>query len=286
MMKLYQMFQVKEKRSGGFCSGWSRGASVGLGLAFFIWSAPLMALEDKIVARVDGTPIYEWEIALAEREIGEELAQVGAKQRRGILVRYVVDTRLMALAGAKAGLEKEPAFRHRIKYNRVRALRDTYFEKKISASITDKELREVYDREVKKIKPVPEIKARHILLKKEEDALDVIERLNRGADFEALAREKSIGPSGRNGGDLGYFSKGQMAKNFEEAAFALKVGDISPPVQSSFGWHVIKVEGKRMTPIPTFEDLKDRIKSQLVQIKSRKTIEALRKTAKIELLDK
>ena len=260
------------------------------GLSALILSAAVTgqvrALEGKIMAQVNGQPVYEWEISLAEDEIGRELAQVTEDQRRAILLRYVIDTRLMALAGEKDGLDKNDTFKHRMAYSRSRALRDSYFEKNIRDAITDKQLQAIYQLEIKKIKPVQEVKARHILVKKEEDALDIIERLNRGDDFVALAKEKSTGPSGRNGGDLGYFPKGRMVKSFEEAAFALKAGGISAPVKSSFGWHIIKVEDKRMTPIPSFDALKDQIKTRLVHKKSLEITTGLRKSAKIEIVDK
>ena len=165
-------------------------------------------------------------------------------------------------------------------------MRDTYFEKNIRGGVTDKKLREIFDREIKKFKPAEEVRARHILVKKEEEALDMIERLNRGEEFTTLAREHSQGPSGRNGGDLGFFTKGQMDKSFEEMAFSLERGEISAPVKSSFGWHIIKVEDKRMTKAPTFEGLQDQIKGQLVQARSRKITADLRKGAKVEVLDK
>ena len=165
-------------------------------------------------------------------------------------------------------------------------MRDTYFEKRVKGAIGEKEVRAIFDREIKKFKAVAEVRARHILVKKEEDALDIIERLNRGDEFDILAKEKSEGPSGRNGGDLGYFPKGQMDKSFEEAAFALSPGEVSAPVKSSFGWHIIKVEDKRMTKAPVFEELKNRIKAQLVQHRSRKITSDLRKAAKVEVLDK
>jgi len=279
----------QEKRLIGFGMGavCRRGALAILALLALILSSSFAAaLNDKIVARVNDQPVYEWEVKLAEDEIGQELAQVEAEQRSAILLRYVIDTRLMALAGEKAGLSNSEIFKRRTLYSKNRSLRDAYFEKNIRDVITDKELRVIYDREIAKVKPVPEIRARHILVKKQEEALDIIERLNRGADFVELAKEKSKGPSGRNGGDLGYFSRGRMVKSFEEAAFALAVGEISPPVQSSYGWHIIKVEEKRMTPVPAFEDLKDRIKAQLVQQKSREITSSLRKSAKVEVLDK
>ena len=277
-----------------FAAGWVKGAdwvkrvgvATGFGLSILL-AVPSMGVagEAKPVAKIDGQPVYDWEVKLAEDEIGQELAQVDPKQRASILLRYVIDTRLMAMAGDKAGLANSDTFKHRMSYSKNRSLRDAYFVKHIREAISDKEIRVIYEREIKKIKPTQEVKARHILVKTREDALDIIERLNRGDDFIELAKEKSQGPSGRKGGDLGYFQRGRMVKSFEDAAFALKPGDISEPVKSSFGWHVIKVEKKRMTPVPSFADLKDRIKAQLVQQKSREITASLRKSAKVEVLD-
>ena len=254
--------------------------------AILAFNVPAQAMEGKVVARINGQPVYDWEIALAENEIEDELDQVGAKMRQGLLLRYVIDTRLMALAGVSAGLDNTRAFKRRVHYNRNQAMRDTYFEENVRGGIADKQLREIFDSEIKKFKPAPEVRARHILVKKEEEALDMVERLNRGEEFATLAREHSQGPSGRNGGDLGYFTKGQMDKNFEETAFSLERSEISAPVKSSFGWHIIKVEDKRMTKAPTYEELKDQIKGQLVQAKSRKLTADLRKAANVEVLDK
>ncbi len=251
-----------------------------------LFAGRVLAKDDNIVARVDGQPVYEWELALAGDEVGDELAGVGKEQRRSILLRYVVDSRLMAKAGRAEGLEKQEAFKRRMQYARARALRDAWFALKIRDAITDRQLRDIYEKEISKFKPQEEVRARHILVAKEEDALDIIERLNRGDDFIALANEKSIGPSGRNGGDLGYFTRGRMAKSFEDAAFALKPGEISEPVKSNFGWHVIKVEVKRMSKAPAFEEMKDRIRARLVQQKSREVTGELRRKAKIEILDK
>ncbi len=266
-------------------SRWFVGLSALLAV-ILLCNAPTQAMEGKVVARVNGQPVYDWEIALAENEIEDELGQVSADMRRGLLLRYVIDTRLMALAGASAGLDKQRAFRRRVHYNRNQAMRDTYFEKNVRGGIGNKQLREIFDREIKKFKPEQEVRARHILVKKEEEALDMVERLNRGEEFVTLAREHSQGPSGRNGGDLGYFTKGQMDTNFEETAFSMKSGEISAPVKSSFGWHIIKIEDKRMTKAPTFEELQDQIKGQLVQARSRKITADLRKAAKVEVLDK
>ncbi len=259
------------------------------GGVLFLASMPVVtasfADDNKVVARINGQPVHEWEVDLARDEIGQELAAIGKEQRHGILLRYVIDTRLMAMAGQKAGLEQTKNFKRRMAYGKNQVLRDAYFKKEISDAVSDRQIRAIYEQEIKKIKPEEQVRARHILVKKEEDARDIIERLNRGEDFATLAKEKSEGPSGRNGGDLGYFSRGRMVESFDEAAFALKPGEISSPVKTGFGWHVIKVEDKRKEPLPGFEEMKNRIKARLVQQKSLETTKRLRKEAKIELLD-
>ena len=117
----------------------------------------------------------------------------------------------------------------------------------VAGKITDAEIRARYDQEVAATPPVNEVQARHILVKTKEEALDVIKQLDGGADFEKLANEKTNDPSGKTtGGDLGWFGPGQMVPEFEKAAFALNAGEYTKePVQTQFGWHVIKVEDKR-----------------------------------------
>jgi peptidyl-prolyl cis-trans isomerase C len=101
------------------------------------------------------------------------------------------------------------------------------------------------------------------LLETEEDAKAVIAELKGGADFAETAKAKSTGPSADNGGDLGFFTKGRMVPEFSEAAFAMKVGEVSStPVQTQFGWHVIKVDDRRQAPPPSFEESVDQLRDE------------------------
>ncbi len=241
--------------------------------------------EDKVLAEVNGIPIRESDMALAEAEIGAELARIPLAERRAIVLRYLIDTILLAEAGKKAGLDKDPAFQKRLAFYMRRALRDAYFDKYIRDAVSEAEAKAIYDKQVAGMKPEEEVRARHILVKEESEARDIIERLARGEDFAKLAKEKSIGPSKVQGGDLGYFPRGRMIKPFEDAAFALKVGEVSEPVKTRFGWHVIKVEDRRKRPIPSFDSLKDQIMAPLIRQKSREVILALRKGAKLIVKD-
>ena len=184
----------------------------------------------------------------------------------------------------KAGLDSGPAFEDRFKYHRRRTLRDAYFDKSMRNGVPDDEAKKIYDAKVADMKPEDEIHARHILVATEAEAKEVQERLKKGEDFATVAKEKSKDPSAE-GGDLGFFGRGQMLKPFEDAAFSLKEGEISNPVQTQLGWHIIKVEEKRPRPLPTFDQVKDTIASQLIAQKAQQTLKELHDAAKIEIVD-
>jgi len=190
----------------------------------------------------------------------------------------------MAEAAAKAGLDSGQSFDDRLKYHRRRALRDAYFDKNVRNAVPEDEAKKIYEAKVAGMKPEEEIHARHILVATEAEAKEIQERLKKGEDFAKVAKEKSKDPSAE-GGDLGFFGRGQMLKPFEDAAFSLKEGEISNPVQTQFGWHIIKVEEKRTRALPTFDQVKDTIIGQLTQQKAKQTLKELHDSAKIEVKD-
>ena len=153
--------------------------------------------------------------------------------------------------------------------------------------MTDDEVRARYDKQMADTPPVNEVKARHILVKTKEEALEIVKQLDAGGDFEAIAKEKSADPgSGAQGGDLGYFGPGQMVPEFEKAAFALEIGAYTKePVQSQFGWHVIKVEDKRAQQPPAFDQVKDQIRSVVFREKYFALVKQLRTEAKVDIAD-
>ena len=154
----------------------------------------------------------------------------------------------------------------------------------ITNAVTEDAAKKIYDEKIATMKPEQEIHARHILVATEDEAKKVAERLKNGEDFATVAKEVSK-DAGAEGGDLGFFTRGQMLKPFEDAAFALDVGQISAPVQTQFGWHIIKVEEKRDQPLPTFDQVKETIMGQLVQQKAQEVVSGLRDTAKIDVVD-
>jgi len=253
---------------------------VGLGA-----SSPAAAAE-KVVARVNGQNITEADLKLAAVEVGSDLGNLPPQSRRLVLVEYLIENFLFADAANARKLGSDPEYDKRIRYWKRRALRDTFFEKTIRNTITEADARRVYDEQVKAIPPREEVRALHILVKTKPEALDIIERLNRGEKFADLAKAHSIDPGSKDrGGDLGYFSKGQMVPAFEKAAFALKKGEISDPVKSRFGYHIIKLEDKRITPPPAFAKIKDRMIMSMMHRKAQQVAQKLRKSAKIEYID-
>ena len=209
-----------------------------------------------------------------------------AEQKRMSLLEFLIDNQLFAEAAEAEKLGQGPEFETRLAYLKRRALRELYFDKVIKASVSDTDARKLYDDQVKLVKPEEEVSARHILVDSEDKAKELKEKIKSGGDFIALAKESSKDPGSKDdGGNLGYFGHGQMVPEFEAVVFKLAKGDVSDPVKTQFGWHLIKIEDKRMKAPPAFEIVKDRIvQSQLLQ-KAQKTAVDLRAKAKIELVD-
>lgn len=249
-------------------------------------AAPAVAPET-VVATVNGRPITEADLQFAMQDYSEELGRVPGGARRGIVLDVLVDMQVMAEAAEKDGLTATDAFKRRLAFLTMQAERNTFVEDKIAATVTDAEIKARYDAEVAKFSPPDEIRASHILVETEDEAKAIIADLEKGGDFAALAKEKSKDPgSAAQGGDLGFFSKGQMVPPFEEAAFKLEVGQFTKePVKSDFGFHVIRLEEKRKQPAPSFDEVKDRLKDLLMREKFASVLQGLKQNAKVEILD-
>lgn len=241
--------------------------------------------QSTVLATVNGVEITEQDLAFARAEIGEQIASMPAGQRRSNLLLYIIENQILATASQSEMLNEGPDVDALMKYYRRRAMHDLYYQRKIRDAVSEAEARALYDAQVAKSIPRTEVRARHILVKTEAEALEIIERLGRGTDFAELAQEKSIGPSGAEGGDLGYFSREKMLPEFSAVAFNLEKGEFSEPVKTRFGWHVIKQEDKRESKPPPFDEVKDGLLSEMVRRKAVEVISGLRKAAKIDILD-
>ncbi len=259
--------------------------------AALVFGAPHFALaqkkEDPVLARVNGVEIKQSDVDLADSDIGQSLPGVAGDQRREQLVAYLIDVTILAQAAAAKKLEAAPDFAPRLAYAKNKVLMELLLNDVTKTAQSEAEMKKLYEESVAKIQPEEEVRARHILVKTEAEAKDVLAKLKGGADFEKLAREISVDPSAKtNGGDLEYFTKGQMVAEFSEAAFKLNKGELSEPVKSQFGFHVIKVEDKRQKPVPTYESVKDQVAAFVVRKAQAELVMKLRQDAKIENLVK
>ncbi|MEM9332695.1 MAG: peptidylprolyl isomerase [Pseudomonadota bacterium] len=242
--------------------------------------------EDKVIAKVNGVEITDRELSLAEVDLLQQFSETPADQRRAAILNALIDIKLLATVAEEEGLAEDPNFKARMAFTRARTLHNNLFQEKALNVITDEELKARYDVEIKNIPVVPEVRARHILLDTEEAANEVIKALDGGADFAELAKEKSTGPSGPSGGDLGYFGRGRMVPEFEEAAFNLEKGAYTKaPVKSQFGWHVIFKEDERDSQPPSFEEVKDQIRQIVARDKYFAISQEARKKYEFEILD-
>lgn len=276
---------LKKSNSPRF-AGVRTGVFAALAATAMMFSLPAVSADDSVVATVNGKSITERDMMLAEAEIGSDLGNIPPESRRRVLVEYLIENQLFADAAEAAKLEATPAFDGRMQYMRRRALREEFFESKIKDSISEAAAKTFYDDQIKGMKQEEEVKARHILVETEEEARDIFEKISRGEDFAKMAEENSRDPGTKaNGGLLGYFSKGQMVPQFEQAAFSLQPGDVSEPVQSRFGWHLIKLEERRNKPLPTFDEVKERILNSMILRKAQSEADAMRAQAKIDYVD-
>ena len=256
-----------------------------LGASLFI--GPLSAFaEDKPVAMVNGRAITEADLAFADSEIGQDFGSLPPETKRRYLVEFLIETNLFAAAADSEKLATGADFDKRVAYMRQRAARQAYFDTKVKGAISEAAAKGFYDDQVKLMKTEEEVQARHILVGSEEQAKDIADKLAKGGDFAALAKEFSVDAGSKeDGGMLCFFGKGQMVPQFEQAAFALEKGQLSKPVQSQFGWHVIKVEDKRQKPPPSFDQVKGQILGSLMKSQAQSILAGLRKEAKVEYLD-
>lgn len=244
------------------------------------------AAKDEIVAKVNGQIIHRSDVSAAARDILPQIANVAPKARYSFIVQYLVERVLLAQEAERNKVQDGKDFKQLLSFYRTKALRDSFVDNKVAGEITEAVMKDAYNKAIKNVSVAPEVRARHILVKTQKEATAIVAQLKKGADFAALAREKSIGPSKARGGDLGYFTKDKMVPEFANAAFKLKKGEISAPVKTNFGWHVIKAEDRRKLEIPPFERMRNLVRSRLLRERIEVLAAKLRKDAKIEYVDK
>ncbi|WAC29122.1 peptidylprolyl isomerase [Ancylobacter sp. SL191] len=251
--------------------------------------------DNPVLAIVNGTEIRRSDLTAAAEELGPNLPQqIQGAARDEYVLGFLIDLTAMAQAAEADKLADTPAFKQQYEFIRKRLLMQALLEKATKAALTDAAFQQTYEDAVKQQKPEEEVHARHILFRAdpndpkaqaeaEKKAKDVEAQLKKGADFAKLASQLTEDPSGKeDGGDLGFFTKEQMVPEFAEVAFTLKPGEVSQPVKTQFGWHVIKVDEKRTKPVPTLAEVKPQIEQFLAQKAQAETVQKIREAAKVE----
>ena len=241
--------------------------------------------DPKILAKVDGVAITQDDYNDALADIGPGLPEkLEGPEREKYVLDYLIDLRLVAKQALADKLDGAPDFARRLAYYHDKLAMEGLLTNVAKTATTEEAERKAYDEAAKAQPPEPEVHARHILVPTEEEAKAALARIKAGEDFAKVATELSKDPAG-DGGDLGWFTKDRMVPEFAEAAFKLEPGQVSDPVKSQFGWHIIKVEGKRMKTFPPFEQVKDQAARFVAQKAQTALITSLRDKAKIERFD-
>jgi len=275
-----------------------RAGIIAAGLVLVLTGGPARADDvDPVVAKVNGTEIHQSDLAVAEEEAGQ-LPPMSPNAKKDYLVQFVTDMILMSQAAEAKKMGDTLEFKRKLAFNREKLLMEQLLQKAGKEALTDKAMHDVYDEAAKQMGQEQEVHARHILIraaagddkasKEAEDKIKaIIVRLKKGEDFAKVASEATEDPSGKaNGGDLGYFSKEQMVPEFSDTAFKLDKGQISEAVKTQFGWHVIKVEDKRVKPVPPFDEVKPQIENYVQRKAQAEMVTSLRASAKIEKMYK
>jgi len=244
------------------------------------------AAADPVVAKVGATEIHESELKLAMAGLDPQLANLPDDQKRVAALSSIIDVKLLAADASKEGLQDTADFKQRLAFLTDRELHNAYFKKHVVDSVTPEEVKARYDKEVAAIEPQDEIRARHILVKTEDEAKAIIAELDAGKDFVEIAKEKSTDPNKSEGGDLGYFAKGRMVPEFEAAAFALEKGAYTKtPVKTQFGYHVIKVEDKRKQQPPALDQVEGQVRQLVMRDKYLDLLEKAKAAAPVDITD-
>jgi peptidyl-prolyl cis-trans isomerase C len=254
------------------------GAAFAIGMALTL-VAPASA---KVLARVNGVEITDEDVKLALDDIGASLPQqIEGPAREAYILDYLIDAKLVAQKAEADKISEGPEFAKKVAYYRDKVLMEDLLGKVAKDAASDAAIQKTYDDVAKQQKPEEEVRARHILVETEPDAQAALKRVKAGEDFAKVANEMSKDP-GSKGGELGWFTRERMVPEFADAAFKMQPGQISDPVKSQFGWHVIQVEERRQKQFPPLDQVRDQVTRYVVQKSQSELILKLREQAKVE----
>ena len=249
--------------------------------------------EGKLLAEVNSAKITTGDLEQEIENLPEYLkAMSNTPQGRQEILETMIMRELALQQATKEGLNKGAEYEQRLLALKKNLIIELYLKKKFETEvqISDAELKNFYNQNIEKFETGEQIRASHILVKSEEEAKDILAKIKAGGNFEELAKENSADSSAKNGGDLGWFGRNSMVPTFEKTALALKEGQISDVVKTEFGYHIIKLTGKRPAGSRSFDEVKDQIKGAIMPSKQKEVFEKLkedlRKNAKISIKEK
>jgi peptidyl-prolyl cis-trans isomerase C len=246
-------------------------------------SGASVAPADPVVAKVNGKPILLSDVSEAAKTLPPQMQGMPGQVLFPMVLDQLVDREALVHEARKDGLDQDPAVQKQMAAASDRALQTALIAKQVGPLVTEQAVRARYDQDMAGKPGEEEVHARHILVPTEAEAKDLIAQLKKGADFAALAKQKSKDPGAAQGGDLGFFKKTDMVPEFADAAFALKPGQYTQtPVHTQFGWHVIKVDERKRDEPPTFEQAHDELRQKMIQEDVQKVLAEARKDSTIE----
>lgn len=255
-------------------------ALIGAGAASSATSA-----QAKTLAKVNGVEITEDDLKLAMEDLGPGIPrQLEGKARETYVLDFLIDEQLVVQKAQADKLAETPEFARKLAYLRDKALMETLLGDVAKQAATEAAIKETYDEAAKNQKPETEYHAHHILVATEDEAKAALKRVKGGEDFTKVATELSKDP-GAKGGDLGWFTKDRMVPEFGEAAAKLEPGQISDPIKTQFGWHIVKLDEKRPKVFPPLDQVREQVARYVVQKAQSELVMKLREGAKIERAD-
>ncbi|WP_245215430.1 peptidylprolyl isomerase [Pararoseomonas baculiformis] len=238
---------------------------------------------DPVVARVEGQEIRLSDVRDAANELPDELRNAPPAMLYPLILDQLVAQKALVARARAENLQNDPEVQRRIARATDQELQQAILRREVAPALSEQALRQRYERESASRQGEEELHARHILVPTEAAAREALAEVRRpGTDFAEVAKRRSTGPGAQQGGDLGFFKKSDMIPEFAEAAFALQPGQISEPVQTQFGWHVIKVEGRRTAPPASFEESQEALRQAAFEEAVNAAVERIRGAARVE----
>ncbi|UWQ01596.1 peptidylprolyl isomerase [Aliiroseovarius crassostreae] len=243
--------------------------------------AKIDATGSTVLATVNGDDITLGHLIVARQALPQQYQTLPNEVLlQGLLEQVIQQTVLgqaMGELSRRAELELENQRRAMVAEEKIDAV--------IATAVTEEALQAAYDEVFANAEPSPEYNASHILVETEEAAKELVTKLEAGTDFAELAKEFSTGPSGPNGGELGWFGPGMMVKPFEEAVVALEPGQVSAPVETQFGWHVVKLNDSRVKGAPTLDEVREELTAKIENDAVEQAVQGLLEAATIKRID-